>query len=279
MGRFVTRIAPTPSGYLHPGNAANFLLVRRLADSIGASVALRIDDFDVERARPEYLDDIFEALDWLGIGWDVGPTDAADFTANYAMATQVDRLEDECDRLIATGHTFVCRCSRSDLARAGSRRCVNDCVEDDLELVTGETALRLYVPDGTVVRVGDVDIDVAETAGDPVMWRRDGLPAYHLASVVADRNLGVTHVVRGADLMESTALHLHLAPLLGADALRDANWLHHALLMADDGEKLSKSTNASGEPIPRTADMRDRIHALADELGAPLGIADSTLAN
>ena len=272
MGRFVTRIAPTPSGYLHPGNAANFLLVRWLADAVGADVALRIDDFDVERARPEYLDDIFGVLDWLGIGWDLGPTDADDFTANYAMATQVDRLEDECDRLIATGHTFVCRCSRSDLARAGSRRCVNDCVEDDLELVTGQTALRLYVPDGTVVSVGGFEVDVAVTAGDPVMWRRDGLPAYHLASVVADRDLGVTHIVRGADLVESTALQMHLAPLLGADALLDAAWLHHALLTDAGGEKLSKSTNASGEPMARTPDMHDRIHALANELGTPIGI-------
>ena len=274
MGRFVTRIAPTPSGYLHPGNAANFLLVRWLADEVGADVILRIDDIDIERTRPAYLDDIFAVLDWLGIAWDLGPTDANDFSAHYALPTTLAYLEAERDRLIATGQTYVCRCSRTDLVRAGSRRCVRGCAEEDLDLVTGSTALRLHVPDGTSIHIGDVRIDVAATAGDPIMWRRDGLPAYHLASVVADRDLGVTHVVRGADLLESTALQLHLAPLLGADALVNATWLHHGLLTDNAGEKLSKSTNASGEPIARTPDMRDRIHALAVELGAPIGIAD-----
>ncbi|MFM8896894.1 MAG: glutamate--tRNA ligase family protein, partial [Actinomycetales bacterium] len=73
-----TRFAPTPSGFLHEGNAVNFLLVQRLADALGATVLLRIDDMDVDRLRDEYVEDIFEVLHWLGLQWQAGPIDAAD---------------------------------------------------------------------------------------------------------------------------------------------------------------------------------------------------------
>ena len=86
-----TRIAPTPSGYLHVGNALNFLITQKLARSASGSILLRIDDLDTERARPEYITDVFDSLAWLGITWDEGPLDADDLSRNWSQLQRVVR--------------------------------------------------------------------------------------------------------------------------------------------------------------------------------------------
>ena len=110
-----TRIAPTPSGYLHAGNAVNFLLTAELARLHGGSLLLRIDDLDAERARPEYLDDIFHSLEWLGIAWHEGPRDAADFQRNWSQRTRIGRYQVLLDQLRRGGHLYACTCSRKEL--------------------------------------------------------------------------------------------------------------------------------------------------------------------
>lgn len=247
----VTRIAPTPSGYLHLGNAVNFTIIAMLAEQWGAETVLRIDDMDASRSRPEYVDDIFATLEWLEIPWSRGPRDRADFEQGYTMARRTEYYRAELDRLRDAGvQLFACRCSRADLAASGGLRCAGECRTAGLDLVTERTSLRLRLPEDETVEMSGRSIALAQAHGDVVLWRRDGLPSYHLVTVVEDRDLGVTDIVRGEDLLESSALHAWLARFLDAENVAQANYVHHALITDEAGEKLSKSQAAP--------DMRER---------------------
>jgi len=267
----ITRIAPTPSGFLHAGNCVNFLLVDWLARESGGQVVLRIDDVDAVRYRPEYVADIFRLLDWLGIRWDRGPRDLVDFESSFAMRNRTAQYRVALDSMLAAGVAYVCACSRSELRAASSLTCVNSCSDKDLQLIPGRTAARLHVSEGTSVDIGGIRIDVHREMGDFVVWRRDDLPSYQLASVVEDRDLGVTHIVRGADLLPSTAAQLLLAPAVGADSLSKVVFLHHALIADESGRKLSKSRMDDG---PLTADdpTLAYVTAAASGIAATSGI-------
>ncbi len=262
----VTRIAPTPSGFLHVGNALNMVLTHWLARAHGGRLLLRIDDFDTGRARAPYLEDVFRTLDWLGIDIDDGPSGPDDFHSSWSMSTRIDRFRQARDGLMGGGHgtIFVCRCSRHDLDVSG--HCVAGCRAQDLALEPGRSALRMSVPGGSAR-------GLPLPAGDHVIWRRDDLPAYQLGSVVADEDLGVTAIVRGVDLLESSALQLHLAELLPAPGFRAVDLRHHALLAAPDGQKLSKSAGAQAHPLEHTDHLRAQVLTWARALGTPLGIS------
>jgi glutamyl-tRNA synthetase len=268
----ITRLAPTPSGYLHLGNCVNFQLIGWFAEQHSAEVILRIDDMDADRYRREYVDDIFRVLDWLQIGWTIGPDTPQQFEDAYSTRLRREYyLRQLDDAAQASLVTYACECSRSDLRSVQSNTCVNDCRAKGVELETGRTALRVHVPPGTVVGVGTVDVDLAEAVGDYVVWRRDGSPAYHLVSVIEDRDGGVTHVIRGEDLIESTAAQLFLARGLQASAVLDAQFLHHHLLRDSAGHKLSKSQLREG-PLPADGATREAIIDAATGLAPMLGI-------
>ncbi len=270
----VTRIAPTPSGYLHVGNAVNMLLTAWLARASGGRLLLRIDDFDTGRARAEYLADIFATIHWLGIGIDEGPSGPAEFHESWSMQARVPEFRAARDALLARhpGAVFVCRCSRRALDADG--RCRAGCRGVGLPLRPGESVLRLSVPHpAPVLALGSQSVPVP--AGDHVLWRRDDLPAYQLGSVLADEALGVTAIVRGTDLLDSSALQVHLAGMLPAPGFAAADQRHHRLLTDAHGSKLSKSAGAGAHPLERTDRLRAQIHAWAQELGAPIGIAPS----
>ncbi len=269
----ITRLAPTPSGFLHEGNAANLLLVSWLAAAAQGQVALRIDDMDASRYRPAYVDDVFSVLEWLDIPWHIGPTDPRDFEQRHSQRLRTEQYRSELGRLTSSEHleVYACRCSRKQLRDVGSMSCVGDCRHQGRELVPGESALRVHVPRGTTVTVDGRSVDLAAEAGDFVVWRRDDVPAYHLVSVVEDRELNVSHVVRGSDLVASTAAQLFLAPHLDAVALTRATFVHHALALDDQGLKLSKSQLAAG-PMERSVVHRRRVYDLARKLGEPVGI-------
>lgn len=264
-----TRLAPTPSGYLHAGNAVNFLLVRWLADDLGARVVLRIDDLDTDRSRPAYVDDIFAVLDWLGIAWDEGPSSAADLVARFSLELRRDAHYAVAQHLLEIGQAYPCACSRRD---GGGQRCVAQCRAAGLPWRAGQTALRLHIPAGTRATAEGEAVDLAAAVGDPILWRREGQASYHLANVVEDQRMRVTHVVRGADLRESSALHVHLAGLLGADAVAQARYLHHPLLVDAAGGKLSKSQLRVG-PMDRTPALAHQILDLAEGLAPTIGIS------
>jgi glutamyl-tRNA synthetase len=270
----ISRIAPTPSGFLHRGNAANALLVAWLAWSEAGQVALRVDDLDSSRTRPEYVDDIFAVLSWLGIDWQTGPQDRSELQGQWSARLRLSRYRSVLDAAIGAGlPVYACACSRSVQHGPASGGCAGGCARQGIPWEPGRSALRLQVPLGTTITVGDRSVDVAADLGDFVIWRRDDLPAYHLASVVDDLDLGVTDIVRGVDLLPSTAAQIHLARSIGAGAVAHARYWHHGLVAGTDGGKLSKSQLRSGGPLPRTGVERDAVQRLAVDLGSPLGIA------
>lgn len=239
----LTRIAPTPSGFLHEGNRVNFRTTADLARSWGALLALRIDDCDAARYRREYVDDIFATLEDMGIDWDAGPRDADDFEMNWSQRARTDYYRAELDAARATGlPVYACACSRSVQRGPATGGCAGGCRDRSLDLVPGGTTLRLAVDAAQVVHVDGTAVPLGATMGDVVLWRRDDLPAYQLVSVIEDRDLGTTHIVRGLDLLPSSALQVHLAPWLGAQSVAAATYVHHELVTDSAGEKLSKST-------------------------------------
>ena len=239
------RIAPTPSGFLHIGNAYSFLLTEHLAKKENTKILLRIDDLDGERKRAEYVSDIFESMRWLDIKWDAGPEDENDFEAHWSQQTRISLYNDSVQRLKNSGEVFACECSRADLQAAV---CV--CAGKKIDLETPGTALRLRVPAGTMIgfqdeKLGDVKIDLKEDLGDFVIRKKDGNPAYQLTSVVDDLQFGTTYIVRGEDLLFSTAAQLFLAEKLGENNFQKIKFYHHPLLKDAKGNKLSKSAGSA----------------------------------
>ncbi len=269
----VTRIAPTPSGYLHPGNAVNFLLTAWLARQHAGRLLLRIDDMDAARVRQEYLADVFAVLEWLGIGVDEGPGDVAQFRREYSLLHRRHAYWEAIADLRSAGvDIYACRCSRRDLAGHAAGYYPGTCHGADVQWRAGETSLRVSLPRPCRVAVDGRLVDVAGVMGDFVVWRRDDVPAYQLASVVEDRDLRVNAVVRGADLVPSTAAQLVLAPWLGADAFAGADFRHHGLVQGADGAKLSKSAGRQAQSIVGDAALLGSIRRQARELAATVGI-------
>lgn len=237
------RFAPSPTGPLHPGSLVAALgswLMARQQDGLWR---VRIEDVDRIRAVPGAARQQLAMLQACGLHWDGEVVRQRDRDALYQAAL---------DRLFARGHAFVCHCSRRDLtANGGLHRgaCLPGASRRD-------PAIRLRVPPGTTIAFDDrvrgrVEQDVARDVGDFVLRRADGLWAYQLAVVVDDGAQGITEVVRGADLLDSTPRQILLQRLLGLPTPRYA---HLPLLLGADGRKLSKSHAAMpiepGAPVP-----------------------------
>lgn len=251
--RPLTRIAPTPSGFLHEGNLVNFLLTARLAREVGAETALRIDDMDVFRMREEYVEDIFRCLRWLGIEWQYGPQSMREYGELPPVEERAEHYYDVLDGMVIAGlPAFVCKCSRRDLGR--NLRCEQGCASKGLKLVPRRTSVRVHIPDSEEA--------LATGFGDVTIWRREDLPAYQLASLVDDHEMAVTHIVRGADLYDSTLLQRYLAQFLPDSPFLRADIRHHELVMGEDGSKLSKSQGT--ERLALTRELRDRLDRLAE---------------
>ena len=159
--QFKTRIAPTPSGLLHEGNGASFLLTYALARAYEGQILLRIDDLDAERMRIEYLDDIFRTLDWLGIEWDEGPTSVADFQQNWSQHHRLDLYQNALEELKNTeGVVYACNCSRKQINAASLNGLYpQTCRFKHLDFEAKETAWRIHVPESTSVSVKNVNTE------------------------------------------------------------------------------------------------------------------------
>ena len=241
-----SRLAPTPSGHLHLGNAFNFLLTWVLVRSRGGHLLLRVDDLDAPRAKPEFLDSLFLDLEWLGLDWDSGPEGPEDVRKTWSQQHRRDHYESALTQLRQQGDLFACICSRKQIQTlSNDGRYPGTCRNRDRDFSTPETAWRLRMPDSAPVLVHDwpdsEHLADAASAGDLVLHRRDGIPAYQIASLVDDVNPGINLIVRGEDLRESSVVQLHLAQRLKADSFLQIRFLHHSLLTRPDGIKLSKS--------------------------------------
>jgi glutamyl/glutaminyl-tRNA synthetase len=239
------------------GNAVNFTLTWLLTRRAKGSLHLRIDDLDRARFRPVYLDNIFRTLDWLGLDYDHGPSGPTDFERNFSQQHRLPEYEAvlQAARAAHPGLLYACRCSRTELVRqvAAGRVYSGTCRSVGLPLTASATAWRAHVPSDVQVSFSDVMrgltlVPLAQELGDFVVRKKDGVAAYQVASVVDDVRLGVTLIVRGLDLVPSTAAQLWLAPYLpGQAAFTTTQFLHHGLLLDAQGSKLSKSTQAGNQ--------------------------------
>jgi glutamyl/glutaminyl-tRNA synthetase len=252
-----TRIAPTPSGFLHEGNAFAFLLTAELAKRQGASILLRIDDLDNDRKRPEYVEDIFITLEWLGVEWQEGPRNATELESAWSQHHRLHLYEEALTTLRDKGLVYACGCSRKQLAAFDSPADdAHTCRNGNLPLDTPNTAWRLRIPRETEVCFKSLNGEITtlrpvDLLPDPVVRRRDGIPAYQVASVVDDHHFGIDLIVRGEDLLPSTAVQLFIAQQLGLDDFLNATFHHHPLILDEKGEKWSKSAGNHVESLLR----------------------------
>lgn len=247
-----TRIAPTPSGFLHAGNLYNFLLTQRVATEVGAELQLRIDDLDAFRMREEYVEDIFRCLHWLDIECSGAVKTMDDYRSVIAEQGRIDRYFGRLEAMIDAGlPAFVCRCSRRELSRDAT--CEQGCDVKHLKLIAGKSAIRVRVP--------PQEAELKAAMGDFVVWRREDLPAYQLQSLLDDVDLRITHIVRGEDLLDSTLAQLFLNKYVDDSGFSEVQFFHHGLVTDDHGQKLSKSQGTERlELTPELlADLRDMV--------------------
>jgi len=247
-----TRIAPTPSGWLHPGNGASFVLAWVIARAAGGRVLLRIDDLDRARFRMEYLDDVFFTLDWLGIDYDEGPASSQDFLDRFSQSGRTDLYHAALRQLAELNLLYACDCSRKRIREQSSGNLYSGfCRDRQLPLDTPDSAWRIRLPDdGTAdfrewKREAPVSLNLLACMGDFVLKQKDGSPAYQIASLCDDMHWNINFIVRGQDLLPSTGAQIFLAQQLGYEDFQKATFFHHPLLTDAAGEKLSKSAGST----------------------------------
>jgi glutamyl/glutaminyl-tRNA synthetase len=267
----ITRLAPTPSGFLHQGNLYNFLLNWLWARANGGRVLLRIDDADASRKRAVYVEDIFVVLEWLGLDWDMGPAGPDDFEQHWSQLRRHHLYTALLDELAEKKLLFACTCSRSELAHTGN---VHDCTcaGKQLPLSTAGAAWRILPGAGATssfidTALGAVSVDIATEAGSFVVRQKDGAAAYQTASLADDRHFGITHICRGADLLPCTAMQLYLDAQLHKPLFHQCRFWHHPLLTTDDGAKLSKSAGQYGQSITHSTTPQILLASFAAWMG------------
>jgi glutamyl/glutaminyl-tRNA synthetase len=237
----IGRLAPTPSGYLHLGNAVNFVLTWLLVRRAGGTLHLRIDDLDRARLRRPYLDNIFRVIDWLGLDYDHGPSGSDDFLRHHSQLLHLPAYNQLLRRLAQQpGLVYATQRSRTSPA-------------EPVPLDTPGAAWRVRVPPKVYIAgaaAHEMPVPLAAVMPDFIIRKKDGVAAYQVASLVDDLRLGTTLVVRGLDLLPSTTAQRWLAaqlPEASDFASPGVHFFHHDLLPDAAGHKLSKSTQASGD--------------------------------
>jgi glutamyl/glutaminyl-tRNA synthetase len=246
------RLAPSPTGYLHLGHARTFLIAQHRAIAAEGTLVLRDEDLDPHRAQPHFRAAMIEDLHWLGLEWQEGPDVGGPF-APYTQSQRYGLYREAWNQLLVAGWLYPCRCSRKDLATAilaphddegiypGTCRHQSFC-----EAEPSRANWRFRVPKGEVIEFEDGQFGAqrlvaGEDFGDFLVWRRDDLPAYQLAVVVDDAAMRITEVVRGADLLKSTARQILLARALG---IQSPAWYHCDLMLDAQGQRLAKRHDA-----------------------------------
>lgn len=248
-----TRIAPTPSGFLHLGNAFNFLLTSHLAAADpNAFMQLRIDDADQNRVRDAYLHDIFESLRWLGVDWTAGPQSVGDQQQIYSQKWRESLYETYLDELWKLGVVYACQCSRSDRDRLHASSQNNcSCIQKKISKHDPSAAWRMHIPLGTTATfqdkiMGRVTVDISDKMQGFVVKTRSGLAAYQITSLADDCENKINLIVRGNDLINSTATQYWLATILGNLDFLSVIFYHHDLVLEKEGAvKMSKSAGSS----------------------------------
>lgn len=241
-----TRIAPTPSGYLHLGNTLSFALTAAIARKTGAKILLRFDDLDRQRVNLDYVQDVFDTLNFLEIPWDEGPRDIMAYSHEWSQLYRLNMYNKALQQLADQGEVFACKCSRSQLP---GNSYPGNCIDKSIPLDAPGAAWRLYTDDRQIslktLTDGVATVRLPETMKNFVVKKKDGYPAYQLASVIDDLYFGTDLIIRGEDLYPSTLGQLFLAGVLNQPAFNGITFHHHPLLMQDNDKKLSKSAGST----------------------------------
>ena len=251
------RIAPSPTGYLHLGHARTFWIAQQRARVAGGVLVFRNEDLDIQRCRPEFVSAMYQDLRWLGLDWEEGPDVGGPF-APYSQSERREFYLEAWRKLRDAGAIYPCACSRKDLEQALSAP------HDDADEIPypgtcrskpwsakdfpspAGVSWRFRLAHGRPVAFEDALQGKQEFVGgkdfaDFLVWRRDDIPAYQLACVVDDRAMRITEVVRGADLLKSTARQILLYEELGFTA---PLWAHSDLMKDEAGVRLAKRHDA-----------------------------------
>ena len=244
MSSYIGRFAPTPSGRMHLGNVFSALMAWASVRSQNGSLILRVEDLDIRAHNPQYTSLLLDDLQWLGLTWDKGP---------YYQSRRTELYQEALLDLRQQGLLYPCFCSRADLHAAQAPHasdgtyvyagtCRNLSQSERKELSSHKIpATRIHVPNKIYAFedkvYGSTSQNLAESCGDFIVQRADGVFAYQLAVVVDDADMGITEVVRGSDLLSSTPRQLYLQDVLGLSHL---TYAHLPLLVAPDGRRLSK---------------------------------------
>ena len=241
-----TRFAPSPTGYLHVGGARTALYSWLHAKSQGGKFVLRIEDTDVERSTQEAVDAILEGMKWAGLDWDEGP---------FFQTQRFDRYNELVDQLLSEDKAYKCYCSRARLdelrekqmAAKENPRYDGKCSHCDIEDTGADYVVRFRNPKEGSVIVDDKIRGKVEFANkeldDLIIRRTDGSPTYNFCVVVDDWDMGITNVVRGEDHLNNTPRQINILKALGAPI---PEYAHVAMILGDDGAKLSKRHGAVG---------------------------------
>jgi glutamyl-Q tRNA(Asp) synthetase len=262
----ITRFAPSPTGPLHLGHAYSAILAHDMARAAGGKFLLRIEDIDATRSRPEWEEQIYDDLAWLGLSWD-GPV--------LRQSDRIDTYRSALRTLWKLGLLFACSCNRRDIRAASSAP------QEGVDLTYGpdgliypgtckaKHAVDTPFPDGDVLRLNSGAVsdlfgrdtkmtfeetgddhpknkpvffqEFTSTIGDIVLSRKDFPGSYHLTVVLDDAHQHITHVIRGADLADATPIHVLLQLLLD---LPTPVYHHHHLIRDDAGKRLAKRDDA-----------------------------------
>ena len=242
-----TRLAPTPSGYLHIGNAFSFLLTWLIARKSNGKLFLRIDDLDSQRVKTEYIEDIFESLKWLGITYDEGPENLNELQQKFSQSLRLKNYHQALEDL--KYNSYACTCSRKEISRKSTNGLYpKTCLQAAKPFDASNTSWRINTANHSIVfqdiYAGEVVVNFQKEVGDFVIKRKDALPAYQVASLIDDQLFGINCIVRGEDLLTSTASQLYLAQLLTID-FQANTFFHHPLIYDAEFTKLSKSAGAT----------------------------------
>ncbi len=280
------RYAPSPTGDLHLGNLRTALLAWLFARCAGGQFVLRVEDLDRPRTRRGATQRMLDDLRWLGIDWDEGP----DVGGPYAPYMQSERqaiYAEYLQSLQDAGRIYPCYCSRAEIARAasaphedegqgypGTCRHLSEAQRRELEAAGRRPSLRFRVDDERVVTFHDLLMGwqqqhVQNAVGDFILRRADGIFAYQFAVVVDDALMGINQVVRGADLLASTARQITLYEALGFAV---PSFAHVPLVVDNEGKRLSKRLQSAGlEPLRAAAATPAQV---VGQLAASCGLVE-----
>ncbi len=242
------RIAPSPTGYLHLGHARTFWIAQERARQNGGTLILRNEDLDAARCKPEFVTAMYEDLRWFGLEWQEGPDCGGPF-APYSQRERRKFYQVAFEKLRERGFIYPCHCSRKEVLQSLQAPHQGDeepiypgTCRENTESKNGATNWRFRVPDGETISFIDGNFGLQQFVagkdfGDFVIWRHDDVPAYQLAVMVDDAEMQITEVVRGADLLLSTARQILLYHALGFNS---PAFFHCELVTDEHGIRLAK---------------------------------------